>query len=382
MTALINKPGVLFTMRYPDNAGYVWNTIARSRDTAGSHLLNRAACFIAHPKLTGRPTYNPVNLEPIELDCYNFSPENLGRIEHFIKTHAIKVMVFMSALPSTVNLDALHRLGVRTVNTENDSFDHRKRDPLHVRAAKFILRRVLQRQVHDKHLANAESQRDFLLNYACIPPSRVSLVRNGIDCEFFRPGDARAARRQLGLAEDRFWIVSVAQARPEKRLEFIIESARRIIEARPGRDIGFIYVGDGPAVEGWKKLAADCGLAERFVFAGRQNDLRPYYQASRLMVHAAERESFGLAVVEAMACGLPAVACAAAGPKETILHDRSGMVVGIDDLDGFTQAILGYVDDEARLAEHGRNARARVVDAYSIERHGRELAAEILPLLQ
>lgn len=381
MTALINKPGVLFTMRYPDNAGYVWNTIARSRDTAGSYLLNRAACFIAHPRLTGHPTYNPTNLEPIELDCYDFSTENLCRIEQFIKTHAIKVMVFMSALPSTVNIDALHRLGVRTVNTENDSFDHRKRDPLHVRAAKYILRRILRRQVHDKHLANAESQRDFLLNYACIPPSRVSLVRNGIDCNFYQPGNTQAACRQLGLDESRFWIISVAQARPEKRLEFIIESARRVIKARPDKNVGFIYVGDGPPVADWKKLAADYGLVERFIFAGRQNDLRPYYQAARLIVHAAERESFGLAVVEAMACGLPAVACAAAGPKETIMHDKCGMIVDIDDLGGFTNAILSYVDDEARLTEHGRNARNRAIDAYSIERHGKELAAEILHLL-
>lgn len=374
------KPGVVFTMRYPDDAGYVWNTIAQSRDIAASYLT-QARCFIAYPRLTGNGTYTPINLDQIELDFYDYSVDGLGKIIAFVKTNNIKSVVFMSALPGVVNLRALRKLGVRTINTENDSFDHRKRDSFPIKVTKFLVRKIFRQQLHDLHLANAESQRTFLSRYAMIPDSRLDLVRDGVDCIRFALGDREAARRQLRLKDDNFLIICVAQARPEKRLEFIINAAKRIADERPGKKIQFIYVGDGPPVIEWKNLVDEIGLSDRFTFAGRQSNITPYYQAANLMVHAAERESFGLAIVEAMACGLPVVASAAAGPKETILNGKTGRLIEISDFDGFVDAILQYIDDERLTIEHGLNAHEHVNRTYSIARQGEEMAKRISILL-
>lgn len=375
-----NKPGVVFTMRYPDDAGYVWNTIAQSRDIAASYLT-QASCFIAYPKLTGNGGYAPINLNQVELDFYDYSADGLARIIAFIKTNNIKSVVFMSALPSVINLKALRKLGVRTINTENDSFDHRKRDSFPIKVIKFVVRKIFRQQLHDLHLANAESQRTFLRRYAMIPDSRLDLVRDGIDCNKFTLGDRQAARTQLGLKRDSFLIICVAQARAEKRLEFIIKAAKRIVDERAGKEIEFIYVGDGPPVSEWKILVHELGLADRFTFAGRQSNIAPYYQAANLMVHAAERESFGLAIVEGMACGLPIVASAAAGPKETILNGNTGRLIEISDFDGFVDAILQYIDDERLTMEHGLNAHDHVKRTYSIDRQGEEIAKRISNLL-
>ena len=374
------KPGVVFTMRYPDDAGYVWNTIAQSRDIAASYL-SQARCFIAYPRLTGHGTYTPNNLNQIELDFYDYSVDGLARILTFVKTNNIKSVVFMSAMPSVVNLKALRKLGVRTINTENDSFDHRKRDSFPVKITKFVVRKILRQQLHDLHLANAESQRTFLSSYAMIPDSRLDLVRDGIDCIKFTLGDRQTARTQLGLKHDNFLIICVAQARPEKRLEFIIEAAKRIVDERPEQESQFIYVGDGPPVTEWKNLVNEIGLTDRFTFAGRQSDITPYYQAANLMIHAAERESFGLAIVEGMACGLPVVASAAAGPKETVLNGKTGRLIEISDFDGFIDAILQYIDDERLTKEHGLNAHEHVNRTYSIVQQGKEMAKRISRLL-
>lgn len=376
------KSAVIFTMRYPDDAGYVWNTIAQSRDVAASHLLTDATSFIAYPKLTGSATYTSKYLSPVELDCYDYSEIGLSKIVAFIKKNNVKVIVFMSALPSTINLKALSNLGVKTVNTENDSFDSFKRDMLPVRFLKFFMRKLLKRQLHTMHLANAKSQMKFLSEYAMIPNSRLGLVRDGIDCSRFKPGDRQAARQQLGFEQYRFLIICVAQARSEKRLDFIIKAAKKIVDQRPDEYVGFLYVGDGPPVAEWKKLVDELGLTDRFKFAGRQNDLVPYYQASDLMVHAAERESFGLAIVEGMACGLPTVASAAAGPKETILDGQTGLLIDIDDFDGFINGVLRYIDDKDLTQQHGRNAHEHAVRSYSIERQGAEMAAHIVDLIK
>jgi glycosyltransferase involved in cell wall biosynthesis len=376
-----NKPGVVFTMRYPDDIGYVWNFTARVRDRASAHLLEQARVFMAFPKLTGNPSYQPIHLQPVELDCYDNTPAGRAAIENFVRSNNIKVMVFMSALSNTVCLDLLRRLGVRTLNTENDSFDPRQRDGLVKHSLKYLVRRILRLQQHDLHLANSVAQQRFLLNYQMLPPDRVVLMKNSVDPVRFSPGDKLAARARLGLDPDRFWILAVAQARPEKRVDRLLQVVHDVARMRRDKRVGFVYVGDGPMFDAWKQQAEEFGLADVCIFAGRQNDVVPYYHAADLLVHAAERESFGNAIVEAMACGIPVVASAALGPKETILHDRTGSVVALDDFAGFTTAVLRYVDDPAMTELHGNNARAHVDTAYNVVRQSKEFAEHIARFL-
>jgi glycosyltransferase involved in cell wall biosynthesis len=239
----------------------------------------------------------------------------------------------------------------------------------------------MRRQQHDLHLANSTAQYDFLLNYQLLPPARVKLMRNSVDCTRFSPGSREEARQQTGLDPDRFWLLAVAQARPEKRIEELLRVVQALARARPAARIGFVYVGDGPPVPRWKQLAGELGLADICVFAGRQNDVVPYYRAANLLVHAAARESFGNAIVEAMACGIPVVASAAVGPRETIVHDHTGALIGLDDFDTFTEAILGYIDHPEMTKEHGDNARTHVDTAYNVFRQSKEFAMHIARFL-
>jgi glycosyltransferase involved in cell wall biosynthesis len=381
MQSLPNKPGVVFAMRYPDDTGYVWNYIAGIRDRVSEHLLDRAVPYIAFPRLTGNPSYAPRNLNPVEADFYDNSPAGRAALTAFVHQHNVKVVVFMSALPQTVCCDLFNKLGVRTLNTEDDSYDPTQRDGLAKRLTKFVLRRVLKRQSHDLHLANSSSQRHFLLNYAMLPPDRVVLMTNAIDCGHFHPDDRAAACAQTGLDPDRLWILAVSQARSEKRVEKLLDMVQGLVKARPKARIGFVYVGDGPALAQYKSHAEQLGVQDYCVFAGRQNDVRPYYRAANLFVHGACLESFGLAVVEAMACGIPVVACAAAGPSETIVDGVTGALVPLNDFEQFERAVLRYIDDLELLRTHGNNARAHVVATYNVVRHCNEFAGHIARFL-
>ena len=381
MSAQQELPGVIFTMRYPDDTGYVWNHIAYLRDEVSAHLAGKARPYMAFPKLSGHPSYALRHMPAVELDCYDNSVQGRARIEEFVLRHGVKVIVFMSAMPETVCLNLLRRLGVRTLNTENDSFDLSRRDSLPKRAAKYFVRHVLGRQMHDLHLANSKGQLQFLRNYAMLPSRRVVLMTNCIDTARFTPGDQAAARAQLGLAPERYWILAVSQARAEKRVERLIRLIHEVRQGRPERALGFAYVGDGPLVNGWKQLVAELGLQDVVVFAGRQDNVLPWYQAADLMVHGAERESFGLAVVEAMSCGLPVVASAALGPGETILDGETGAVIPLHDFDAFRQAVLRYVCDPTLTKKHGANARAHVDKEYNVVRYSKEFAQHIVRFL-
>lgn len=366
------KIGIVFAMRYPSNIGFVWKTIAQTRDIVAGHLEDIAISYIAYPTLSSEPAYITSNLTPIEIDFYDQKMDGLIKIEKFIRNNNISIIFYMSALPSTLNLPYLRKLGIKTINTENDSFDHKTKDAIHVRFAKFIVRRLLKLQLHNLHIANAQSQSHFLKYHAMIPNNRIVTIVNGVDCNYYQPGDRLQALDKLKLDAKRIWILCVSQARKEKRIDWIINSARKLINSNA--NIGFIYVGDGPEKNKLEKMTKELKINNDFIFAGKQNSLVDYYQASSIMVHAASRESFGLVVVEAMACGLPVVATAAAGPAEIVEDGLTGQLVDIDDQAMFESAIERYVKDEGLRISHGNNGRVRAVSHFSIDRQAQEIA--------
>ncbi|MBB3033624.1 glycosyltransferase [Alteriqipengyuania lutimaris] len=371
---MTRRRGILFCMRYADDEGFVWRTVVKVRDRVAG-LLTDYDCHVAFPQLTGNSAHAIANMRPVELDAYTLAPADKAKLRAFVDQHDIAAIVYMSALPTMLDMAFLHSLGVKTINTEQDSFDHRIRDSFVRRAAKFVVRRGLKRQLHDLHIANSHSQRDWLQDYALIPPARLTVAANGVDCDHFTPAERRETR-------DRLEVICAGQARSEKRVDMILRVAARIF-AQPEFDhVRFTYVGAGPMLEEWQRLARELGIADRVHFAGHQSDLLPFYREADLMVHAAERESFGLVLAEAMACGLPVVASAAAGPSEIVADGETGRLIALDDEDGFVEAVEAYLRDPALIARHGAAARARAVDRFSMERQVRDMAAAIAGALR
>lgn len=366
------KKSILFAMRYGDDVGFVWNTIAHVRDLAAGHLRDEFDCYVAYPHLSGRPAQRLEHMTRLELDCYDMSEPALTRLQSIVAEKRVAVLVYMSALPSSLKLRRLRAMGLRTVNTENDSFDHRRRDPAVKAVIKLLTRRWLHWQVHDVHIANARSQAQYLLEHYKLPRARLRTIVNGIDCDHFCPLDpthpASAVEKDPVLSPDRLWIICVGQARPEKRVEWTIRAAQRLRREFPDLPFGFACLGDGPALQGWREQVAKAKLQDDFKFLGAHNDTAPFYQRAVLMVHAAERESFGLAIVEAMACGLAVVATAAAGPSETIQDGVTGTLVGLAEEDAYYRAIVAYLFDPEMRRRHGAQGRERVIRHYSITR--------------
>lgn len=369
----MERCGILFCMRYPDDVGFVWLTVARLRDLAAS-LLPDHDCYIAFPRLTGHSVHHFNSLQPVELDCYDLTEANKAALAQFTRRHGVAAIVYMSALPTTLDLAFLRRLRLLTINTEEDSFVHKLADPPLKRLAKFLVRRVLRRQLHDLHIANSASQGTWLARHAQIPPERLIVIPNGVDCTRFVP---LPPGQSPSLDPHQRWVICASQARAEKRVDLILRCAARICAETDMQDVRFLYVGDGEMLPRWRDLARDLGLETRFHFAGQQSDLLPYYQASCLMVHAAERESFGLVIAEAMACGLPVVASAAAGPRDIIEHGVTGSLVAIEDEEAFCASVAFYLRNAGLARVHGLAGRRRVEALFSIHRQAQDLAAAI-----
>jgi glycosyltransferase involved in cell wall biosynthesis len=243
-------------------------------------------------------------------------------------------------------------------------------------AGKRIMRRWLRIGVHDRYIADAHHQRRFLLEFAALPPDRVDTVVNGVDLERFSPG-AKQDPVSLNLPVTENYVLSVSQARPEKRLDVLIEAAEEVFRIRPGLSVTFLHVGDGQCLEKWKAKAKKHGLGDRYQFAGGKADVVPYHRLATVFAHPAERESFGYAVAEAMACGKPVIAARSSGPSEIIDEGVTGTLVEIGDVQGFARAILALLDDSSRRKQMGAAGRERAVRLYDLHRQSVELASVI-----
>jgi glycosyltransferase involved in cell wall biosynthesis len=134
-----------------------------------------------------------------------------------------------------------------------------------------------------------------------VPGSRISVIPNAIDAHEFRydPALRRACREQLGIAPDALVLGGVGRMVPEKRFERLIRAVREV----PGATL--LLVGDGPFREVLRRFAAEQGIADRVVFTGAVEHTRAVLCAMDVFASPSDQETFGLAVLEALACGLP-----------------------------------------------------------------------------
>ena len=113
---------------------------------------------------------------------------------------------------------------------------------------------------------------------------------------------------------------------------------------------------------------------------GVQRNVPEWMQAMDVVVHASEREPFGIVVVEAMALGKPVVATRPGGPEEIITHDSDGQLVTWNQPDELAEAILKYLRDPEWARSVGQRARQRSAE-YSMEKYAKRLGDALRELL-
>jgi alpha-1,6-mannosyltransferase len=214
-----------------------------------------------------------------------------------------------------------------------------------------------------KYLANLYRQFDLVL-----APSRVMVQQLeamgvhgavhqplGIDSSVFRPQRRdETLREHLGLDPDSRLLVYAGRFTPEKRLDVLLEAVRKL-----GPRYHLILVGGG--TQAAPALDLTSGQITHIPFKRDQRQLARLLASCDLLVHPGERETFGLIVLEAMACGLPVVATNGGGVAELV--DRETGILAepnsVDSLAGAIEAI--YRRDMARM---GQAARRKAAEQY------------------
>ncbi len=193
------------------------------------------------------------------------------------------------------------------------------------------------------------------------------VIPNGIDIlrgpfkEELLPEDSERIRDRFGVPPGRFLVSTLSRLAPEKGLDTLLETAAVLERAFPGR-FHFIVAGEGPLRESLPSAAAALNVSASVTLAGYVDNPGELLAASDAFVLCSRAEPFGIALLEAMAAGLPCVAAGAGGPLEIISDNDSGLFFAPGDARGLASRLLDIEADLSLRERLVRGARARVVN--------------------
>jgi L-malate glycosyltransferase len=183
----------------------------------------------------------------------------------------------------------------------------------------------------------------------------IDVVPNFIDVNEYRPDGASPFARSLVRPGEQL-LVHVSNFRPVKRIPDVLAIFDRVRRKVPAR---LLLVGDGPGRSMAERLAREGGFEDRAIFLGNVAAIEKILPAARLALLPSDAESFGLAALEAMACGVPVIGTAAGGLPEVVEDGRCGFLRPVGDVDGMAAAAIELLSDAERWSRFSAEARRR-----------------------
>ena len=198
-----------------------------------------------------------------------------------------------------------------------------------------------------------------------VSEERIEVIPNFVDTERYRREDKPCHRGALAPDGERI-LMHVSNFRPVKRVQDAVEVLARVLEG--GVPSRLIFIGDGPERVRAENRAQELGVEDQVAFLGKSPSVDELLPCADLFLLPSESESFGLAALEAMACGVPVVASRVGGLPEVLEEGVSGFLAGVGETDAMAEAALSILKDEARWNAISRAARETAVERFSTDR--------------
>jgi len=192
----------------------------------------------------------------------------------------------------------------------------------------------------------------------------IDVIPNFVDPVRFSPANGRPS---TGSPQHPFVLVHVSNFRPLKRVPDVVRIFAETRRLLPAMTLRLRLVGDGPERPRIQALVRELGLEAHVDFLGEQVELPAVLRDSDVFLLPSETESFGLAALEAMACGVPVVASRVAGIPEVVADGQSGLLAPVGDVAAMAGHVARLASDTATLARFSRAARARVESHFQPE---------------
>lgn len=227
-----------------------------------------------------------------------------------------------------------------------------------------LLYRVALRRLDGFIAVSEDVRRSMLQEIGAIPDEKLAVICNGVDLRRYRRSiDRLAVRRMLNIPAHARLAAVVATFKLQKGHRYLIEAARPLVEQFP--DLHFLLIGDGELRNELQAQTRAAGLAEHIHFLGSRQDVSDLLAASDYFVLPSLWEGLSMALVEAMAVGLPVVATSVSGTSQVMLDGETGLLVAPGDARQLAEAMRVLLLDPERARAMGAAAYRRVESSFS-----------------
>jgi D-inositol-3-phosphate glycosyltransferase len=303
-------------------------------------------------------------------------PEFVEEVRRFIAVHKLRYEVLHShywfsgwvalQLRRLLHIPMVHMshtLGAAKNAAAQQSWE--QEPPRRLRIEQDILRRS------NAVIAESPASKRHMLQAYEVEAGKIEIIPGGVDIAIFHPWDRQQVRQSLGLAPEQPVLLFVGRLQPLKGIDILLRAAQVVRQQYAALQV--LVVGGGVDMQDEHEtqerqrlhaLSRELGLAGqvRFIKAQRQDILVQYYVAADVFVMPSHYESFGMVVLEAMACGTPVVASNVGGLASTVVHGTTGFLVPGGDWHAFAQAIMRLVASPVLREAFGQASVQRAQD--------------------
>lgn len=184
--------------------------------------------------------------------------------------------------------------------------------------------------------------------------NEIRVIRNFVNCEIYKPNPEHRPRQKR--------LIHISNFRPVKR---VLDCIRILAEVRKNVPAELLMVGDGPDRGPAEGLARDLGVEDFVEFLGKQDHIERLIPTAHVLLLPSELEAFGLAALEAMACGVVPVATRVGGVGELVTHGVDGFLEAVGDIPAQADRVTQLLRDEALYGRMSASARKMTESRFS-----------------
>ncbi len=273
--------------------------------------------------------------------------ENLDLLHvHYAIPHATSAYLAKKILEKKTNIKVvttLHGTDITLVGLE----------PSFVHLVKFSIEEsdgvtAVSRYLKEKTITNHRIHKD------------IEVIHNFVDTNEFKPIANPELKNRLAPNGEKL-LVHISNFRNVKRVPDtikIINAIKNEVNAK------LVLVGDGPERAESERLCRELDLCDRVIFLGKQDALVEILNCADLFLIPSQSESFGLAALEAMACGVPVISSSVGGLPELIVHNETGYIAEIGDIERMAKYTIELLNNEKKFKLFSANSRKRAVECF------------------
>lgn len=192
----------------------------------------------------------------------------------------------------------------------------------------------------------------------------IEVIPNFVDTSIFKPLGHCIHKGHIAPKGEKI-LIHTSNFRPVKRVPDTIRIFDLVRKEVPSK---LLLVGDGPERSECERLCRQLNLCDEVKFLGKQDGLVEILNSADLFLIPSQSESFGLAALEAMACGLPVISSSVGGLPELVKHNESGFIAEIGDVERMAKYAIDLLTNEKKYTLFSKNARERAVQQFDVSK--------------